>query len=104
MHLFTLFCSTLIILVKDRIASHVIEGFLESDHKPTLSKLLDILATKEHLVELACHPVANFVVQKLIVKSVSNNQVYMITFLVQVEYYVYVVVMFMHSVAELSQS
>ena len=66
---------TLFLLTKDRVASHVIDNLLETNHKPTCVKLLEILASSEHLIELACHSVANFVVQKLIVISVSNNKV-----------------------------
>ena len=70
-----MFYSTFTILMKDRIASHIIDSLLESDHRPTNLKLMNILTLSDHLVELACHDVANFVVQKLIVKSVSFDQV-----------------------------
>nr|XP_002125348.1 nucleolar protein 9 isoform X2 [Ciona intestinalis] len=58
---------TLLILSKDRTGSHLVESLVEFGDVETCRKIYEIISTdEEKLVELACHPVANFVVQKLI--------------------------------------
>ncbi|CAK8673276.1 unnamed protein product [Clavelina lepadiformis] len=60
--------STLTILAKDRTGSHVLESLLDSGHSETCKKIYEIFCSDHsQLIEYACHPVVNYVVQKLIV-------------------------------------
>lgn len=67
--------STLLILTKDNVGSLVIDSMLDSNHQSVYDLLFKLLLNEEKVIELACHPVANFVVQRLIAASTSADQV-----------------------------
>ena len=72
---FIFFFSTFVVLTKDRTASHIIDSLLESNDKATCLEIIKILTENANLASLACHPVANHVIQKLLLTSAIDDHV-----------------------------
>lgn len=59
--------NTIFILMKDRHSSHIFEALLEYADASTIKSLTDIMTSdRMKVIELSVHPIANFVVQKMI--------------------------------------
>ena len=67
------------ILTKDKVGSIVIDSMVDSNHPDVYERLYKLLSNEEQFIDLACHPIANFVVQRLIVASASADPAQVIT-------------------------
>jgi len=69
-------CSTLLVLAKDKMGSRVLETVLNHSDEASFERLRVAFSDdQEKLIQLASHPVANFVVQKLLSASRMKNTV-----------------------------